>query len=51
VVAVKAQHRLQKRFWHLRERKHMNKAVTAVARELSGFIWAALNVVAQQREA
>lgn len=49
-VAVKAQHRLQKRFWNLRERKHMNKAVTAVARELSGFVWAALNVAAQTKE-
>ena len=27
-----------------------HKAVTAVARELSGFIWAALNAVAQERE-
>lgn len=47
-VAVKAQHRLTKRFWHLRERKHNNKAVAAVARELAGFIWAALNTVAQE---
>ena len=49
-IAVKAQHRLSKRFWHLAQRKHPNKAVTAVARELSGFIWAALNAVAQKRE-
>jgi len=50
-IAVKAQRRLTKRFWKLRERKHNNKAVTAVARELCGFIWAALNVVAQTEEA
>jgi len=50
-IAVKAQHRLTKRFWRLRERKHMNKAMTAVARELCGFIWAAMNVVARTREA
>lgn len=46
-IAVKAQHRLQKRFWRLRQRKHHNKAVTAVARELCGFIWAALMAVEQ----
>ena len=45
-IAVKAQHRLSRRFWHLMKKKHTNKAVTAVARELTGFIWAALNVVA-----
>ena len=48
-IAVKAQLRLSKRFWHLSARKHPNTAVTAVARELSGFIWAALNAVAQER--
>jgi transposase len=50
-IAVKAQHRLSKRFWRLKERKHHNKAVTAVARELCGFIWAAMNAVAQETEA
>jgi transposase len=50
-TAVKAQHRLTERFWRLRERKHNNKAVTAVARELCGFIWAAMNVVARDKEA
>jgi transposase len=44
-IAVKAQHRLQKRFWQLRQSKHNNKAVTAVARELCGFVWAALMAV------
>jgi transposase len=41
-IAVKAQHRLQKRFWHLKETKHTNKAVVAVARELCAFIWETL---------
>jgi len=50
-IAVKAQHRLSKRFWHLREKKHHNKAVTAVARELCGFIWAAMNEAARSKEA
>jgi len=38
-IAVKAQHHLQKEFWRLPEKKHTNKAVVAVARELTGFIW------------
>jgi len=41
-AALKAQHRLSRRFWHLAQTKHVNKAVTAVARELCGFIWSAL---------
>jgi len=45
-IAVKAQHRLPKKFWRLAERKHTNKAVVAVARELTGFIWDALTTVA-----
>jgi len=44
-VAVRAQHRLYKRFWHLRETKHINKAVTAVARELCAFVWEALSAL------
>ncbi len=47
-IAVKAQHRLSRKFWKLRQRKHTNKAVVAVARELAGFIWAALGVVAKE---
>jgi len=47
-IAIKAQHRLSKRFWHLRETKHTNKAVTAVAREMCGFIWAALYAVTEE---
>ena len=45
-IAVKAQHRLQKKFWRLPEKKHTNKAVVAIARELTGFIWDALTTVA-----
>lgn len=45
-TAVKAQHRLSRRYWHLLQTKHKNKAITAVARELCGFVWAAMNQVA-----
>ena len=41
-IAVKAQHRLHKTFWKIASRKHSCTAVTAVARELCGFIWSAL---------
>lgn len=42
-LADKAQHRLNQRFRRLTERgKPRNKAVVAVARELVGFLWAAL---------
>jgi len=42
-IADRAQHRLCRRFRHLTERsKPFNKAVVAVARELIGFVWAAL---------
>jgi len=44
-IAVKAQHRLHKRYWHLVQRKHHNVAVIAVARELCGFIWALMRAV------
>ena len=46
-IAIKAQHRLSKRFSHLLQRKHVNVAVTAVAREMCGFIWAALHALPQ----
>ena len=40
-IAWKAQHRLHRRYWHLIHRgKTKQQAVTAVARELLGFIWA-----------
>jgi len=42
-IADQAQQRLHDRFWRLTLKgKPKNKAVTAVARELAGFIWAAL---------
>lgn len=44
-IALKAQHRLYKKFYRLDHRKHRHVAITAVARELCGFIWAILNVV------
>jgi transposase len=44
-VAIKAQHRLYKKFWRLDHRKHRHVAITAVARELCGFVWAVLNAV------
>jgi transposase len=46
-VALKAQHRLAKKFRHLDARKHRHVAITAVARELCGFVWAVLNAVPQ----
>ncbi len=44
-IAIKAQHRLQKKFAKIALRKHSCTAVTAVARELCGFIWAALGLL------
>lgn len=46
-IALKAQHRLCKKFYRLDQRKHRHVAITAVARELCGFIWAILNAVPQ----
>lgn len=40
--AWRAQHRLRKRFRYLESRMPRNKAVTAIARELLGFVWAIL---------
>jgi transposase len=40
--AWKAQHRLWRRFHRLHQTKPVHVAVTAVARELVGFVWAAL---------
>ena len=48
-IALKAQHRLYKKFWHLDQCKHRHVAITAVARELCGFIWAILNALPQQQ--
>jgi transposase len=41
-IALKAQHRLHKKFIRLDQRKHRHVAITAVARELCGFVWAIL---------
>jgi transposase len=46
-IAVKAQHRLGKKFRKLSYRKHQNKAITAVARELSGFVWSIMKAAPQ----
>lgn len=46
-IAVKAQHRLSKKFYRLSMRKHANKVVVAVARELCGFVWAIMTVAPQ----
>jgi len=49
-IAVKAQHRLQKTYWKIASRKHPCTAVTAVARELCGFIWSALWALESQED-
>jgi transposase len=46
-IAVKAQHRLSKRFGRLWARKHPNVAVVSVARELCGFVWAIMRTAPQ----
>ena len=46
-IAVKAQHRLYKKFWRLDQRKHRHVAITACARELCGFVWAILKAAPQ----
>lgn len=40
--AWKAQQRLYRKFWSIANRKDQRAAVVAVARELSGFVWAAM---------
>jgi transposase len=44
-IALKAQHRLHKKFMRLDQRKHRHVAITAVARELCGFVWAILMAI------
>jgi transposase len=46
-IAIKAQHRLSRKFYALWQRKHPHVAVTAVARELCGFVWAILKETPQ----
>ncbi len=52
-IADRAQQRLNQRYWKLTEgsKKPANKAVVAVARELAGFVWAALHELDQGRAA
>jgi transposase len=52
-LADKAQHRLHRRYWKLlgARGKPPNQAVVAVARELAGFVWAALQHPARARAA
>lgn len=47
-ISVKAQHRLGRKFAKLHQRKHINVASTAVARELCGFVWAIMRAAPQQ---
>ena len=49
-IALKAQHRLSKKFHHLDQRKHRHVAITAVARELCGFVWAILMALPQTQD-
>jgi transposase len=44
-IALKAQHRLYKKFIRLDQRKHRHVAVVAVARELCGFVWAIMMAI------
>jgi transposase len=50
-IAVKAQHRLSRKFRRLDQRKHRHVAITAVARELCGFIWAIMKAAPRYRDA
>ena len=50
-IAWKAQHRLHKRYWHLTNKgKDNRKVVTAIGRELLGFIWS-IGVLVEQQQA
>ncbi len=46
-IAMKAQHRLSRKFRRLWLKKHPNVAVVAVARELCGFVWAIMKAAPQ----
>jgi transposase len=50
-IAIKAQHRLSRRFYHLTRKKHLQIAITAVARELCGFVWAILKAAPRYQDA
>lgn len=47
-IALKAQHRLTKKFLRLDQKKHRHVAITAVARELTGFVWAMLTALPEK---
>ena len=47
-IAMKAQLRLVNKFLRLDKRKHRHVAITAVARELCGFVWAILMALPEQ---
>lgn len=50
-IADKAQHRLYKKYWRMVQGgKSPNKAVTAVCRELLGFVWSALKLAKNEQE-
>jgi transposase len=49
-IAIKAQHRLQKTYWKIATHRHPCTAVTAVARELCGFLWSALWALESQED-
>jgi transposase len=50
-IALKAQHRLSRRFYHLSHKKHLHVAITAVARELCGFVWAIMKAAPCHQDA
>lgn len=52
-IADHAQHRLHRRYWKLMQgsKKPANKAVVAVARELTGFVWSALHELEEAKTA
>jgi hypothetical protein len=50
-IAVKAQHRLSRKFYRLDQRKQRQIAITAVARELCGFVWAIMKAAPRYRDA
>jgi len=47
-LAWKAQQRLHARYWRVEARAGSRRAAVAVARELSGFVWAAMTLLAER---
>jgi transposase len=50
-IAIKAQHRLSRKFYRLSRKKHLHVAITAVARELCGFVWAIMKAAPRCQDA